>query len=150
MSLLVAIQMDPIDSIDIDGDSTFVMAMEAADRKHRMATLLAGGGFREEAADGSGSAAELAVRSLATASGIADDGTEHSIPALCEELNAAGCLPTDIQLKAMLLWSGDGQPGQAEHPGEDSDIIGDAELVLAHARQFLAEHGPPGGGIQGL
>ncbi len=34
MSLGVAIQMDPIDSIDIDADSTFVMAMEAQDRGH--------------------------------------------------------------------------------------------------------------------
>ena len=29
MSLSVAIQMDPIESIDISGDSTFVMGLEA-------------------------------------------------------------------------------------------------------------------------
>ncbi|MEC8775952.1 MAG: hypothetical protein VXX79_14025, partial [Pseudomonadota bacterium] len=29
MSLAVAIQMDPIESIDIDADSTFMLAMEA-------------------------------------------------------------------------------------------------------------------------
>ncbi|MGB0571007.1 MAG: glutathione synthase [Alphaproteobacteria bacterium] len=34
MSLAVAIQMDPIDSIDIDGDSTFAMALEAQTRGH--------------------------------------------------------------------------------------------------------------------
>jgi glutathione synthase len=34
MSLAVAIQMDPIDSIDIDGDSTFAMALEAQSRGH--------------------------------------------------------------------------------------------------------------------
>ncbi|MCB2102938.1 MAG: glutathione synthase [Rhodobacterales bacterium] len=34
MSLAVAIQMDPIDSIDIDGDSTFVLALEAQRRGH--------------------------------------------------------------------------------------------------------------------
>ncbi len=34
MSLAVAIQMDPIDSIDIDGDSTFAMALEAQARGH--------------------------------------------------------------------------------------------------------------------
>ena len=36
MSLLVAIQMDPIDGIDIDADSTFVMAMEAQERGYRV------------------------------------------------------------------------------------------------------------------
>ncbi|MFN3230765.1 MAG: glutathione synthase [Alphaproteobacteria bacterium] len=34
MSLAVAIQMDPIDSIDIDGDSTFALALEAQQRGH--------------------------------------------------------------------------------------------------------------------
>lgn len=36
MSLNVAIQMDPIDSIDIDGDSTFVLALEAQRRGHSL------------------------------------------------------------------------------------------------------------------
>lgn len=36
MSLRVAIQMDPIDSIDIDADSTFALALEAAARGHRL------------------------------------------------------------------------------------------------------------------
>lgn len=34
MSLAVAIQMDPIESIDIDADSTFVLALEAQRRGH--------------------------------------------------------------------------------------------------------------------
>ena len=34
MSLIVAIQMDPIEAIDIDSDSTFVMALEAQARGH--------------------------------------------------------------------------------------------------------------------
>ena len=34
MSLAVAIQMDPIESIDIDADSTFMLAMEAQARRH--------------------------------------------------------------------------------------------------------------------
>jgi glutathione synthase len=34
MSLAVAIQMDPIEDIDIDGDSTFAMALEAQARGH--------------------------------------------------------------------------------------------------------------------
>jgi glutathione synthase len=36
MSLAVAIQMDPIDRIDIDGDSSFMMALEAQARGHRV------------------------------------------------------------------------------------------------------------------
>lgn len=36
MSLTVAIQMDPIDRIDISGDSTFALALEAQKRGHRL------------------------------------------------------------------------------------------------------------------
>ena len=36
MSLIVAIQMDPIDAIDINADSTFVMALEAQARGHSL------------------------------------------------------------------------------------------------------------------
>ncbi len=36
MRLAVAIQMDPIESIDIDADSTFVLALEAARRGHTL------------------------------------------------------------------------------------------------------------------
>ena len=36
MSLAVAIQMDPLDSINIDADSTFVLALAAQARGHRL------------------------------------------------------------------------------------------------------------------
>ena len=36
MSLAVAIQMDPIENIDIDADSTFMLAMEAQTRRHAL------------------------------------------------------------------------------------------------------------------
>ena len=36
MSLAVAIQMDPIDDINIDADSTFVLALEAQKRGHAL------------------------------------------------------------------------------------------------------------------
>lgn len=36
MSLAVAIQMDPIEDVDIDGDSTFVLALEAQNRGHSL------------------------------------------------------------------------------------------------------------------
>ena len=40
MSLAVAIQMDPIEAIDIDADSTFVLALEAQRRGHGLYTYL--------------------------------------------------------------------------------------------------------------
>ena len=36
MSLAVAIQMDPVESVDIDADSTFVLALEAQARQHAL------------------------------------------------------------------------------------------------------------------
>jgi glutathione synthase len=36
MSLAVAIQMDPIETVDIDADSTFVLALEAQTRQHTL------------------------------------------------------------------------------------------------------------------
>ncbi|MFN9541592.1 MAG: glutathione synthase, partial [Alphaproteobacteria bacterium] len=36
MSLTVAIQMDPIERIDIGGDSTFALALEAQKRGHTL------------------------------------------------------------------------------------------------------------------
>ena len=36
MGLIVAIQMDPVEAIDIDADSTFVLALEAQKRGHRL------------------------------------------------------------------------------------------------------------------
>ncbi len=36
MPITVAIQMDPVDSIDIDGDSTFVLGLEAQNRGHKL------------------------------------------------------------------------------------------------------------------
>ncbi|MCZ6454767.1 MAG: glutathione synthase, partial [Alphaproteobacteria bacterium] len=36
MSLAIAIQMDPIESIDIEGDSTFALALEAQARGHAL------------------------------------------------------------------------------------------------------------------
>ncbi|MDP6883203.1 MAG: glutathione synthase, partial [Rhodospirillales bacterium] len=36
MGLVVAIQMDPVETIDIDADSTFVLALEAQKRGHRL------------------------------------------------------------------------------------------------------------------
>ena len=42
MALTVAIQMDHVSSIDINGDSTFVMALEAQKRGHKLLHYLPG------------------------------------------------------------------------------------------------------------
>ena len=42
MSLTVAIQMDPIDGIDIDADSSFALALEAETRGHGLFHYLPG------------------------------------------------------------------------------------------------------------
>ena len=34
MTLSVAVQMDPVEAIDIDADTTFVLALEAQERGH--------------------------------------------------------------------------------------------------------------------
>ena len=36
MSLTVAVQMDPLDSINIAGDSSFALMLSAQDRGHRL------------------------------------------------------------------------------------------------------------------
>ena len=36
MSLNVALQMDPVETIDINGDSTFAMGLEAQNRGHNL------------------------------------------------------------------------------------------------------------------
>ena len=41
MGLAVAIQMDPIDTINIDADSTFALALEAQARGHALYPLSA-------------------------------------------------------------------------------------------------------------
>ena len=40
MSLTVAIQMDPMESVDIDADSTFALALEAERRGHTLSAVL--------------------------------------------------------------------------------------------------------------
>ncbi len=42
MPLKIAVQMDPIDTIDINGDSTFAMLLEAAQREHEVFYYLPG------------------------------------------------------------------------------------------------------------
>ena len=63
MSLAVALQMDPIDSIDINGDSSFALALEAQDRGHKLFHyLLKSLSFKDR--EISARAQELAVRPM--------------------------------------------------------------------------------------
>ena len=63
MSLVVALQMDPIDSIDINGDSSFALALEAQDRGHKLFHYLPKSlTFKDR--EISARAQELAVRSM--------------------------------------------------------------------------------------
>ena len=63
MSLIVALQMDPIDSIDINGDSSFSLALEAQERGHKLFHYLPTSlTFKDR--DISARAQELSVRPL--------------------------------------------------------------------------------------
>ena len=63
MSLAVALQMDPIDSIDINGDSSFALALEAQDRGHKLFHYLPTSlSFKDREISARGQ--ELAVRSM--------------------------------------------------------------------------------------
>ena len=63
MSLVVALQMDPIDSIDINGDSSFALALEAQDRGHKLFHYLPESlSFKDR--EISARAQELTVRSM--------------------------------------------------------------------------------------
>ena len=63
MSLVVALQMDPIDTIDINGDSSFALALEAQDRGHKLFHYLPKSlSFKDR--EISAQAQELAVRPM--------------------------------------------------------------------------------------
>ena len=116
--------------------------LESAERKFRMATLLAGGGFSEEAAAQASGIAEDAISSLSKAFGdTAGEGKESAVT-VCERLAASGHLPEEILNKSMWLCIGDDK--------SDDDIAGygfvngqddlkSAGEILAYARSAVAE-----------
>ncbi len=68
-----------------------------ADRKLRMASLLAGGGFEPEALAPAGAALKAALRSLALVSGDGDPGDGGDVGELAEGLAGKGVIPLDLK-----------------------------------------------------
>ena len=116
--------------------------LESAERKSRMATLLEGGGFSEEAVAQASGIAEDAIRSLSNACEDATGETKESAATICERLAASGHLPEELLNKSMwLCMGGDGHDGDLEGHGSvngQDDLKGAGE-ILAHARSVFAE-----------
>ena len=116
--------------------------LEAAERKLRMATLLAGGGFTEEAVAQASGIAEDAIRSLSKASEEADSEATDSAVTICERLAASGHLPEELLTKSMWLCMGD---DKSESDSEDlgsvngQDDLESAGEILTHARNTFTE-----------
>ena len=68
-----------------------------ADRKLRMASLLAGGGFEPEALAPAGDALKAAVRSLAMVSGDGDPGDSAEVGELAGRFAGKGVLPLELK-----------------------------------------------------
>ena len=68
-----------------------------ADRKLRMASLLAGGGFESEAMAPAGDALKAAVRSLAMVSGDGDPGDSADVGELAGRFAGKGVLPLELR-----------------------------------------------------
>ena len=116
--------------------------LDSAERKFRMATLLEGGGFSEEAAAQASGIAESAIRSLSKACEDAPGEPTESAATICERLAAAGHLPEEHLNKSMWLCMGDGgSDGDLEGHGSvngQDDLKGAGE-ILAHARSVIGE-----------
>ncbi len=116
--------------------------LESAERKFRMATLLAGGGFAEEATAQASGITEDVMRSLSKAFGDATGEAAEPAAAICERLAAAGRLPEQILNKSMWLCLGAGASdddieGHGSANGQDG--LKSAGEILAHARGAIAE-----------
>ena len=116
--------------------------LDTAERKFRMATLLDGGGFSEEAAAQASGIAESAIRSLSNACEVATGETEESAATICERLVSAGHLPEELLNKSMWLCLGDeGAESGTESQGSINgrDDLKSAGEILAYARSLVAE-----------
>ncbi len=116
--------------------------LDAAERKFRMATLLEGGGFSEEAAAQASGIAESAIRSLSKVCEDAPGETNESAATICERLAASGHLPEEHVNKSMWLCMGGDEPdGALEVYGSvnGQDGLKGAGEILAHARCVIGE-----------
>lgn len=123
--------------------------LKAADRQHRMATLLAGGGFEDEAEAQVGEIAVLSLRALAAmdpgeAARGAGEGDEEPVADLCDRLGGGDLLPVEFHHKALWLCgmavdgmgeSDEGVPASQE--GLPSGLV-QAEALLSHVRERVS------------
>ncbi len=116
--------------------------LESAERKFRMATLLAGGGFAEEAVTHASGIAEDVIWSLSKACEDAAGEGKESAATVCERLAASGHLPEELLNKSMWLCIGDDKSdddieGYGSINGQDD--LKSAGEILAYARGAVAE-----------
>ena len=116
--------------------------LESAERKFRMATLLAGGGFSEEAVAQASGIAEDVIWSLSKACEDAAGEGKESAATACERLAASGHLPEELLNKSMWLCIGD-EKSDNDFGGHGSvngkDDLKSAGEILAFARSAVAE-----------
>ena len=116
--------------------------LDSAERKFRMATLLAGGGFEEEANAQAEAIATLAIRSLSTAREEKDDAAQDSVLTACERLAAAGHLPQELLGKALWLCTSDGRADQSgihQSPSTGTGEIESTSELLSYVRGAIGE-----------
>ncbi|MXX90291.1 MAG: DEAD/DEAH box helicase [Boseongicola sp. SB0677_bin_26] len=116
--------------------------LESAERKFRMATLLAGGGFAEEAVAHAPGIAEDVIWSLSKACEDATGESKESAATVCERLAASGHLPEELLNKSMWLCIGDDRSdddieGYGSINGQDD--LKSAGEILVYARGAVAE-----------
>ena len=114
-----------------------------ANRRREMASLLAGGGFEQEAAKLAVSITVLSIRALALIAGI-DTDEEDEIPPheLCDRLIEAGELPADLAVSAYGLCVSETEETAALIVGEEETgglqqhagtLLESAERILSYA-----------------
>ncbi len=115
--------------------------LEQADRQHRLAKLLAGGGFSAEASVQAGEIATLALGALAaltnetgmgTDSNGGGDGGGGDAKEILDRIEECGTLPATLQHKAraLLRLGAEGKP----EPGSESLHLADAGELVSHVR----------------
>ena len=116
--------------------------LEASDRQQRMARLLAGGGFGAEAAAQAKEIADLALRALAAMApeenGSPRNGEESSVE-ICERLGETEFLPPELRQRALRICEPLAGEEKEETDERFSRELSEAEALLEHAREIIAE-----------
>ncbi len=112
-----------------------------AERRRDMASLLANGGFEQEAAKLAASITVLSIRALALGVGI-DTAEDDGIPPheLCDRLTESGELPGDLEVSAYGLCVSETEDTTAlfGNGGEAGDIQRHAGAMLESAERILS------------